>query len=229
MSKQLDEDYNKKYNLIIKCYDEKASLIDAVGSALACKLAEDSCNEIRSIVAKALVWASENEGSARLLHKLAQDEDLLVRLEAIDSLSAYSDKESMTILQNALDDPDELIRMYSAIGFSRICQRIAEIEYGTRILQHYLNIEKCDIVKIALFEGLYVLGDFSKLENIINMFECEDYHIKCFIINSLIEIINYKNYNDIIQFIDRVNLMEVEPAVSSSIACLRKVANRYCN
>ena len=30
-------------------------------------------------------------------------------------------------------------------------------------------------------------------------------------------------------FIDRVNLMEVEPAVSSSIACLRKVANRYCN
>lgn len=229
MSNQLEIDYNEKYNLIIKCYDSKVSLIDTIGSALTCKLAEDPCNEIRSIVAKALVWASESEDSARLLHQLAQDEDSLVRLEAIDSLSAYSDKESMAILRNALDDPDELIRMYSAIGFSRICQRIAEIEYGTRILQYYLNIEKCEIVKIALFEGLYVLGDFSKLKSIIDIFNYDDYHVKCSVINSLIEIINHRNCDDIIRFLDRVNLGEAEPAVSSSIACLRKMAKRYCN
>ena len=104
-------------DLLMNAYDNQQRLSEILNNDSISQAIHGVCestSEIKIWIAKALVFDYENEKAVDFLCELANEEDADVRVEAIDSLSAFQSSKSYHTLCGAICDPDELVRAYAA-------------------------------------------------------------------------------------------------------------------
>ena len=208
---------------LTRLYDNQESLLQAIGRQKALELSAAEDASLRSWVAKSLVWDAEDPFAAQLLCQLAGDHDLLVRVEALDSLSASHNHNCMPTFQRALGDPEELVRMYAAIGLAEVCQGQPEqASEAQTVLQRALALEENRHARIGILEGLYVLRQRDILSELFRQLEDPDYHIRCAVLNTLDSILDRENREQIAAFLHSLDLSAEVAAVSSTAARLLK-------
>lgn len=179
-------------------------------------MAKSESKEIRADLAEVLAWDDDFELSRELLHRLAGDEDDLVRLEAIDSISGFSGEKTEAVLRKALTDEDALIRMYAAAGLGEVFGRD-----GESLLRAALEKETVPHARLGMWEGLYRLGLQEGLGQMMALYETEDYLLQCAVLHSLAGIADRENQTELRAFADRVDSPELCAAVADGVKDLR--------
>ena len=212
---------NTFLEMIVRLFDQEKSLLKAIGrkQVLELSVAEDA--SLRSWVAKSLVWDAADPFAAQLLCQLAGDDDMLVRVEALDSLSASRNPNCVPTFRHALTDPEELVRMYAAMGLAEVCQgQTEQVSEAQTVLQRALTLEENPHARIGILEGLYILGQRDMLAKLFRQFDHPDYRIRCAVLNTLDSILDRENREQIGAFLHSLDLSEEVAAVSSSVSRL---------
>lgn len=215
----MDIEFNNEtavIDAIIGFYNADQSLLSYWNAEILQQLTNSDSEEIRLWLAKALVNDSPSAFSEQLLCKLSQDYDSLVRTEAIDSLSAYVSQKSFEVLCSAINDCDELVRSYAAMGVAIVGREIAH-SAASAVIQKLILSEHSDHVLVSAYEGLYLLGEKDKLMNIFCLFRSDDYYIQCAVLNALEDILNYGYDEHVRKFILGLNPHNYPCAVSEII------------
>ena len=197
-------------------YDDENSLSDYFDFDEISSLCDSESIDIRIWLAKALLHHQPDTQALVLLRKLYQDIASCVRVEAIDSLSAFETQDSFEILCAAASDPDELVRAYSAFGIALVGRRISPI-IAHQILLRMAETESSRRTLVNIYEGLYILGQKEMLDRIIELFDSSDYRIQCAVLHALEELLCTENKNAIKQFVDGLNLSTYTCAVADTI------------
>ena len=182
--------------------------------------------DVRAWVAKALAFNPYNEGTIDFLCQLATDNDPDVRVEAIDTISAFPHIKAYSVLQNALTDSDVLVRAYAAFGVAHVGQIISTTDARSR-LQILSQTEKNERVMVSVYEGLYILGMESMLQKLCALFFSPDYHVQCCVIHALEEIVNSSNNAQITAFFNSIDFSTYPIAVSEAAKSLKAELSRY--
>lgn len=180
-------------------------------------MAGSESEEIRADLAKVLAQDDAFELSRELLLRLARDEDDLVRLEAIDSLCGFPGEETEKVFCDALNDGDELIRMYAAAGIGEV-----SAQDGEAILRAALKTETSPHARLGMWEGLYRLGFQEGLGRMMALYETEDYRLQCAVLHGLAGIADRENQAELRAFADRVDSPELSAAIADGVKDLRK-------
>lgn len=213
--------YEEKFNLLHDQYESGQPLLSKYELEFVLSFAGDRYPSIRALAAKALIHDAKNAKAAEILWKLAKDPNKDVRLEAVDSLRLFPLVETYVILQEALSDSNPLVRAYAAYGYSKIGQELGE--KGTlKVLQKYVANEKSSTARIGYYEGLYLTGDQLSLGKLMKEFSSKNYRDQCFVIHALEEVMDFRNIEQIRQFLMDINTINLPRAVESSVAELRK-------
>lgn len=171
--------------------------------------------ELRGLMAKALMFDTMGSNTVKYLSQLSEDNDVIVRLEAVDSLGAYICQESFMALRKALCDEDELIRAYAAYGMASIGRILLETE-ATSILHKIEERECSDLVRASIYQGLYMLGESKALEKLILLFHVDEYHVQCSVLRALRDVASSENKSTISMFIDSLNIDKYPIAVMNA-------------
>lgn len=180
---------------------------------------KSSDDEVRAYAAELLVNFN-SESSKKALLKLATDTDSLVRVNACDSLCVFSDIEVLKfLLQIAVSDEDELVRAYAVLSTTDILLSLDEKlrNEGHKQLAKLLKSERSNKVRLAIFSGLYQLGEMTYLCRIFEYLQSDEYIIRCFTLNILDNICNKDNYKDIINAILKIQKNEESKSVLNKI------------
>ncbi len=213
---------------ILQCYDNQTPLLQVFSyNEVLCVACSDN-SELRAVVAQALVWDAPNSRAENILHCLFSDSDVLVRLQAIDSLSEYPSLKAYHIMKNALYERDDLIRAYAAFGIGMLGKQY-DRRKSKKSLHQLLEKERSDYVRAAIFCGLYMLDEKSALQKMIKLFSSSNYYVQCYVLQSLRD---FYDSCDIFEqqsiqvFTAKLEKSKYPPAVSSSIQKLqRKIIN----
>ena len=187
---------------ISECYDRQEALSNHFEAIDLWDFAASEDDEVRVWLAKAMAFEQSSLQTVGLLSMLSLDADAIVRVEAVDSISNFPCPQSYAIVKNALDDEDELVRAYAVYGTASLGNKLNPND-ARKILQSLLLTETSPRVKVDIFEGLYILGDQSALSHLIECYNCDDYHIKCAVLNALENQLNKGNVNQIFGFAQR--------------------------
>lgn len=180
------------------------------------RMSQSKNPEIRCWIAKALSVDAEKTDACEVLCSLSKDSDVLVRIEAVDSLSNSISYKAYQCLISAASDSDELVRAYAAYGLARVGQYV-EHSNAQLFLLEMLEREKSTRTRVGITEALYLLGDDKYLSELMHIFESDDYLVRCSVIQALCEIINCTNYITIESFIANIHFESEIPAVISAI------------
>ena len=178
-------------------------------------LAHHKDAEIRYLTAELLADGSEVPQAEDLLLELAGDPDTLVRVQAVDSLSAYPTEASFSAMETALDDPCELVRSYGALGRGWVGM-VLKKEGTVSLLQKHREASTAVREQAACCEALYVLGRKEALEALLELFPEGDAQARCFILNGLQELVNPYALDRICRFLGEIPTADLPPAVRSS-------------
>ena len=204
---------------IIAHFDRQEALSQHFDASKLWELVAGDDDEIKSWLARALVFDQENMQTLGLLSLLSLDPDAAVRVEAVDSLGNFSWPQSYFLLKRALYDGDELVRAYAAYGVAVVGNKLFPGE-AKETLQSLLLTETSVRVKIDIFEGLYILGDNSALTHLIQCYNMGDYHVKCAVLNALENQLSNKSINQIIYFLNNCRIEKEPIAVKSTFSRL---------
>ena len=147
-----------------------------------------------------------------------------MKLEAYDSLSAFSDKETAALLSEKIrSESDDLALSYAVISFAQICRDIDMINIGTEFLTSVsdkLTSERCTL---CMYYAMYILGERDYLSKIYSILHSKDYRIVCMAVSLLSDIINGSNSKEIISEVSKIDNDTI--AVQSSI---KSFLEEYC-
>lgn len=207
-------------DVLMDCaYDGKA-LSKEMNSDTISALSENNCVDIRIWAARALAYNDFNCVTIHTLCRLAKDEDAQVRVEAVDSLCGFSCPDSYAVMRSAILDSDRLVRAYAAFGVA-VIGRTVEPESAQEILLCAEARDTDPRVLTGIYEGLYILEQKSAFDKLIRLFSSNDYHIKCAVLNALIEILNDENRSMVQSFINSIDLSICTTAVTDTLKRLR--------
>lgn len=177
--------------------------------------------EVRWLLAKTLIFESNQSFAIDTLCILAEDNEMIVRAEAIDTLSSFCDARSFSVLCTALCDESEVVRLYAAIGVGIVGEKLS---YGSAVdrLVSAQAQEKSSISLVGIYEGLYILGHHESLVQLFVLFQEEDYHVKCAVLHALDELINTKNYDKIFCFIHGLDTTELPVSVIDTLTQVKQ-------
>lgn len=222
----LANDYFDK-NLRDMTLVEKLDLIDNIKNSncfiendlniLVC-LSHDKDDEIRARVAEVIVF-SDSLTAEKILIELLKDKAELVRVNACDSLcNSNSIKVLKLLKETILMDKSSLVKGYAALSIADIATRINyNAEELIEFFKSAVKKEKVNWVKINFYKALYMLGDESYLDILINELNNKFYRNRCAIVNILSEIVTHENLTKIrAALIERLKI-EKTFAVSSTI------------
>lgn len=156
--------------------------------------------EIRSLTAEILACDPNGARGEALLCRLSEDSDDLVRVQAVDSLSAYDSPAAYRVMVRALADRNELVRCYGAYGVGAVGKSQSPEEAAERLRQ-LLRKEASLHVQAACWEGLYLLGHEDALERLMELFPRGDFQLRCYLLNGLKEFLNPRNAGRILKFV----------------------------
>lgn len=181
------------------------------------QLSQHDDSEIRSYVAELLVLTKGRKAENVLLN-LCNDKDELVRINACDSLSAFTTVDAYKQLVSCiLNDASPLVKNYAILSLIDIMNYI-EIDRND-LKNFFLNISQKEEISIsaACFKGLYILGYKEYLNNIIDLAVTENYQDRCTVINILGDIITNDNNQFILSTLKDLKKIEKSEAVKSTI------------
>ncbi|MDO5398911.1 MAG: HEAT repeat domain-containing protein [bacterium] len=179
----------------------------------------ESDEEVRIRIAQVMCKSLTYTAKSTLLYML-NDKDYLVRVNACDSLAVFIDDEVLfKLLDVANGDPDNMVRCYAILAVRDISKHL-DIKCKLKALKQleYIlaNENDCEI-RIAANSGIYILGNKSKLMCILSELSNNDYTIRCFVINVLVDISNSQNKDIILTKLKELNKTEKTVAVNSTL------------
>lgn len=150
------------------------------------KLLEDKNPRVRDMALQSLAKIESCESIFKVMKRL-NDKDAMVRAEALNTLIVIGDKRAIPAMIEKLSDSNHIVRSYAATS-------IAELG-GTRhkaLLRKRLKIEKNSYVKAGLLEGLYCLGEESRLFEILALLKCESFNTRFYIVRNILTSISIR-------------------------------------
>lgn len=154
-------------------------------------------------------------GNRSLLPKvipLLRDKDELVRCAATEYVAEFGGLEGQKHLHRRLNDPNEVVRSLTGALLGRIGAR-----KSVRHLERRLSIEKRNLAKVGLLEGLFMLGQSSRLEEMLHLLRTRSYRVRCSVANGLPALANRENKKQILAALVRAAKVEKTVAANSSI------------
>lgn len=212
--------------LIKRAYLSRNSLFSLFSEEEIGELSRSESAELQCWVAKALSIDNESRVGCAILCAMSNDSDPMVRVEAVDSLSNYVSHESYRCLCISAADPDDLVRAYAAYGVAVVGQHV-EPNNAQRILHEMFAHEKCDRVRVGILEALYILGEVRYLPEMLQLYENDDYLVRCSVIYALDEIADNNNYEALVSFLRNVDFSDEFPAVISAIEQLQETLDKF--
>lgn len=208
--------------LLMDCHDQERALSTILNNDQMKSLINHEDAEIRSWVAKALVHDGDSPCTEEYLLCLLKDPEEDVRLEALDSLSIFPSDRVFTEFCRALSEKDPLLRSYAAYGVGAVGCAIDPTE-AKKQLAAALEKEENDFARLGFYEGLYRLGEQEALLRIFALFDNDDYHIQCAVLNVLGEILDESNYEPISNFVSTIEKREYPKSVFESLRKLMRL------
>jgi len=136
-----------------------------------------------------------------LLLQLLSDRNVLVRVEAADSLSEYPCRKTFDALAAVLNaEKYYLLKGFAALSLGRVGVEVDAVS-AQRLLTEALEGEKRIFVKLCCYESLYLLGCANMLERIISLYGSSSYRNRCAVIESLGELLDRSNSERIREFL----------------------------
>lgn len=201
---------------LIRCYDEGVSPGGYISYNCMWELAKHSSDEVRIWLARALVNYEDAGVAVPLLCHLSRDPDPLVRVEAVDSMSCFPCRCSFDALCDAFCDEEDLVRAYAALGVADVGNVVSPVD-ASELLAQYARTEKSKRVLVDIYVGMYLLGKTEALNNVFELFDVPDYHVKCAVLNSLEEIVDENSLSIIRRFMQSIDKTILDKAVVDSI------------
>ena len=149
-------------------------LNDAAAIAPLIKTLSDCDSEVRMSATSSLGTLLTGSKSPRQLIRMLEDPNVLVRIEAAESLAAVGDRKALPALWRAINDRSPLVRSYVAgsIGAFGRARDIPKLEQR-------LKSERSDTVKVGIYQALYELGRKDMLLSLISLLlESDDYRVR---------------------------------------------------
>jgi|LSQX01.1.fsa_nt_gb HEAT repeat protein len=192
-----------KPSLEDKSFDEKLHILEEMDRfesfnetelEILLSFSQDDNEEVRAKVAELLVLSNSPVAEIILIRLLA-DKAELVRVNACDSLSNSSTPDIIKILKEiVLKDKSSLVRGYAALSIGDIAVNINyDIKELEAFFKRVLGKERVNWVKINVYRTLYLLGDKSYLNILINEVNNKYYRSRCVAINILGELTTSEN------------------------------------
>jgi len=130
---------------------------------------------------------------------LSKDHNSYVRASACDSLSIFSDLETVTVLKERLkSDKDEMVRTYASLALGDLINNTnPPTEKLVDWLLSILYNEKSEKVKITIYRALYFSGRNEVLPEIISGLRSQEYQDRIAVISILEEVYNLENAKEI--------------------------------
>jgi len=172
--------------------DKTAISDDELNSLI--QLAANDNEEIRSKVAELLVLSNNDLAKEALIH-LCNDSDELVRTNACDSLSVFSDVRVYEVLKNRLfSDESSLVKRYALLSIVDImCDIGIDHLVFKNLFRAILDESESAGIALACYKGLYLLGEQEYLDGMIESLTRGDYQDRCATINELTDVVNEQN------------------------------------
>lgn len=183
---------NKKYTAeekidLVISLEEKNSLNNNDWSDIK-DFAEDKESEVRYRVSELLSLFPSNE-SEKLLLPMLNDTDNLVRASVCDSLSFSKSPDTLRMLMKSAKDKRFLVRGYAALSIGEVQKNIGLNQNETVDFLKRLNQkESSEWVKIAISYSLYILGENSYGNFILEKINSRYYKNRCFVLSVLEEL-----------------------------------------
>lgn len=199
--------------ILLNSYDD----IDVLSNAhflILQELSNDADSIVRSQVAPLLVNFID-EASKKILLRLAQDDDPLVRTEAYDSLAVLPFNDVEIFLKNALQkEEDDLARGYVILSWSDVVLSLQhDLTDNISFLQVQKNKEKSSYCLLCWCYSQYMFGDKLALDELLLFLRNENYHIRCTAISLLYEIVDENNNEQIRNALTKLLVVEDSIAV----------------
>ena len=185
------------------------------------KMSISSDSFVRSEAARYLMNFT-GEKVKNILIRLAGDKDGLVRVEALDSLSAFYSDDVENFLMNAVKaEIDELARSYAIMSWADV---VFELRHNTpessSFIDKIMASEKSRHCRLSCCYARYIFGDKAALDQMLQFLNDSDYHIRCSLINLLWEIEDSENKSRISEAVRKLLESEKNFAV-------RDIAERF--
>lgn len=227
------------FNLDEKNLDEKLSIIEEIEDSediaeadlsILDKLSRDKDDEIRARVAEVLVFTNSIKAE-NILIRLIKDKDELVRVNACDSLCNSNSVETVDYLkERILKDKSNLVKGYAVLSLADVA---ININYNTDNLSIFLldvlKKEKIIWVKINLYKALYMLGNKTYLNLLLNEINNRYYRNRCIVVNILADLLTSENFLLIKTVLEERLKVEKVNAVISSIQKVTSIIEQNFN
>lgn len=209
----------KYIDKITCCFDNECPLTEYYTNEQILHMIDIGSSELRALIAKALVFEENDDFAVSVLSDLTSDNDELVRIEATDSLSVFSNLQSFLVLQAALLDCSEVVRAYAAFGVAIVGKSVFPAQ-AIQCLLCRTTTEQSKYVLVRVYEGLYILGEKNYFTQLLDLFQENDYYIKRTVLHALGEILNKDNLKMIQSFVFGIN-SEISVAVNEELQKLK--------
>ena len=153
-------------------------------------LSKDKDPEIRAYVAETLIYAENDERVLSILTELCKDSNVLVRVNACDTIGSFPTKEAEQCLLQVIENSKEshLVREYALMSYADISAKMGFKSKSVLILKKQLLTARSIAVKAACLYGLCLLGDCIFLKDLCALIDSSNYRDRSFVIHALIDL-----------------------------------------
>lgn len=167
-------------------------------SLLAPMLARSRYSDVRIEIAQ-LACRYPSQNVKNMLAVLLRDDDWLVRCNAADSLGCYCENSIASLLKDRVFyDRHPLVRAYALLSLFDNWQE-AKGNSQCSFLKTILCRDQNIYVRLNVYAKLYELGNSRALGMILANLNHKNYRVRCYVCNTLLELINQKNKTRIIE------------------------------
>lgn len=166
------------------------------------------------------------KGHGHLVRALLTDRSILVRIEALETLSSLKDRTALPAIAKLLDDENPLVRAFAARAIAALRGR----KYVSAI-QNAMAIEKQDSARAGFLEALIHFGKWKLLEEFLQLLSSADYRVRCSVANALDSIpLNRIRMDSVVNALSRAKCASIGPAdadcVARALTILRRKAKQ---
>ncbi len=161
----------------------------------------------------------DDEEISKKIQERFYDKDYIVRCEAYDAFCGFhSAKIVETLLNRLKTERSQCARMYIYATINSIIRNFDISDGMKKKIKTFYMKERSPKVLIACNATMYLLSkDIKYIEKILSYLNCEDYHIRCNVVNMLYDVIDDDNKKLIADAYKKRLLNEPAGAVADSL------------